>query len=360
MSGSAPIDGPGRLEIPAPEIFDETVLDRLPLGVVVLDAEGYVLKFNRFEERASRRRRREVLGRHFFRDVARCTDVPAIAGEFARRVDANALAAEVEHAFPLPFLPEPRHVRLLLQSFELRGDPYAVILIEDITTRKKLEEQRERLLSVLVHDLKNPLGAILGYTEMLRGRPHADEVSSMLTAIEDSAERMAERLEGTLAEYRGERREQRPVNFHALVLSALNDLLPEARRRGVTLHYRGEVTRAEFPAEAVPVTGVVDQLAAVPQNLLDNAVKYAAGRVEVELERRGDRVELEVRDDGPGVPEEERRHIFEEGYQSPHSRPGSGVGLYSVARAVRGHGGDVSVADAPAGGALFRVVLPTG
>jgi photoactive yellow protein len=352
------IDVPLHGEMPAPDIFNEAVLDRLPLGVVVLDAEGYVLKYNRFEERMARRRRQDVLSRHFFRDVAVCTDVPTIAGEFARKIDSNALAAEVEHSFALPFLPEPRLVRLLMQSFVVRDDPYAVVLIEDITVRKKLERQREQLLSLLVHDLRNPLMAIVAYADMLRGHPHEKEVASMIRAIEDSAERMAVRLEGTLAEYRGEVRAKQPVNFHALVLSAINNVLPEAQRRGVALFYRGEVHRAEFPAEAVPIHGYVDQLDSIAQNLLDNAVKYAASRVEVDLGPRDGHLVFEVRDDGAGIREEYRRRVFEQGFQVPGSLPGTGLGLYSVAQAVDNHDGAVEVDDAPGGGTVLRVVLP--
>jgi signal transduction histidine kinase len=299
-----------------------------------------------------------VIGRHFFRDVAVCTDVPSIAGEFARKIDSNALAAEVEHSFALPFLPEPRLVRLLLQSFAVRDAPYAVVLIEDITVRKKLERQREQLLSVLVHDLRNPLMAIVAYADMLRGHPHEKEVASMIRAIEDSAERMSERLEGTLAEYRGEVRAKQPVNVHALALSAINNALPEAKRRGLTVFYRGEVHRAEFPAEAVPILGHVDQLDSIAQNLLDNAVKYAAGRVEVDLKAEDGRVVFEVRDDGPGIPAEHRRRVFEEGFQVPGSLPGTGLGLYSAAQAAANHGGEVTVAERPGGGAVLRVSLP--
>lgn len=354
---------PTPAELSASEIFNETVLDQLPLGVVVVDSAGYVVKYNRFEEDLARRDRADVIGRSFFHDVAVCTDVPQVRGLFDEHIDTNTLAADVEFAFALPFLPRPRDVRLRLQSFELGGAHFGVVLIEDITVRKELERERERLIHILVHDLNNPLQGILGYASMLGdgflGQLERDEQRRAIHSIDESARRMKRLIDGTLSEIEGEKRLKRPVNLHALVLSAVGNQLPTARANDIVLRYGGRpFERTEFPDRAVVILGWVDQLASLVQNLLSNAVKYAESEVSIELREELGAAVLEVRDDGPGIARDEQRKIFAEGYQVAGSRSGHGIGLFSVRRVVDTHGGEIELESELGEGTLFRVRLP--
>lgn len=351
-------------ELAAGDIFNESVLDALPLGIIVLDRHGYVVKYNYFEEELARRDRRDVIGRHFFEDVAVCTNVPEVAGQFREHVDSNTLATELDFAFELPFQPQPRDVRLRLRSFALHERIFAVIVVEDISLPKELERQRQRLIDVMVHDLRNPLQGILGYASLLKaagGGMEQEKISQAAETIEQSALRMDELLRGTLAEMRGERRVWQPVNLHALVLSTLGNLLPAARGRDVAFEYGGEVFfNPQFPDRAVKVRGAVDQLASLVQNLVSNAVKYTDSRVRVDLVESGGQVRLEVEDDGRGIAAEDQERIFDQGYQAAGSLPGAGIGLFSVKRAAENHGGQVSVRSSPGAGSLFAVTLPSG
>lgn len=347
----------GLLNLPA------SVVDFLPLGVVVLNQRGEVVMYNRYEETLARRRREDVIGRHFFTEVARCTDVPALHGEFRDRVASQSLVVDLEHAFDLPFHPRPRDVRLLMNSFATDGEPHAVLLIEDISVRKELERQRDRLVATFVHDLRSPMTGALGYAQLLDegdfGSLSEDQVDAVRT-IRETCERMSRLITTTMDDLRGsERRQAQPVNMHALVLSGINAILPAARERGLDVWYNGMVERAEFPNHAVVVPGYADELGRVVDNLLSNAAKYARGEVRVALQETPGGVVLEVGDDGPGIPPEYRERIFEDGFQVPGSRPGHGVGLASVASAVQLHGADITV-DSSSSGSTFRVVLPAG
>jgi two-component system sensor histidine kinase MprB len=110
----------------------------------------------------------------------------------------------------------------------------------------------------------------------------------------------------------------------------------------------------------VLVTGAGDRLGRAVANLLTNAAGHSppGGVVQVTL---GDGV-LEVRDHGPGVPDDEKPFVFDRFYRgsTARSRPGSGLGLAIVRQAAEAHGGTVEVEDAPGGGALFRLRLPAG
>ena len=108
------------------------------------------------------------------------------------------------------------------------------------------------------------------------------------------------------------------------------------------------------------ITGWPDGLRLLIDNLIENAIRHGGERVIVGLERDHGTLLLTVADDGPGVPAHEREHIFERftrGAQAGNS-PGSGLGLALVAQQAQMQGGDVTVGDSAAGGALFTVRLP--
>jgi signal transduction histidine kinase len=99
--------------------------------------------------------------------------------------------------------------------------------------------------------------------------------------------------------------------------------------------------------------------------VVGNALKFTppGGSVSIEVTLEGDVVRLRVRDTGPGIPEEDLERIFQRFYQADPSRtrdrePGSGLGLAIAAWIVKSHGGRISAANHPEGGAVFTVVLP--
>jgi len=94
------------------------------------------------------------------------------------------------------------------------------------------------------------------------------------------------------------------------------------------------------------------------ENLLGNAVKYAVKIIFLELRRTETELQLNITDDGPGIPKEFQEKIFEQYFQVPGSQKGTGIGLYSVRKVVENHKGTVTVDSQPGKGASFRVVLP--
>jgi two-component system phosphate regulon sensor histidine kinase PhoR len=139
---------------------------------------------------------------------------------------------------------------------------------------------------------------------------------------------------------------------------ALDDAAVLALARGVTL-------TNEVPAEAV-ANADPDRLRQVLANLIDNAIKY--GRAEGRVTTRGrligsSRVEISVRDDGPGIPLEARERIFERFYRIDKARSreqgGTGLGLAIVKNVVQAHGGEVRVESAAGQGTEFFITLPS-
>ncbi|MGZ4414665.1 MAG: sensor histidine kinase, partial [Gaiellaceae bacterium] len=118
----------------------------------------------------------------------------------------------------------------------------------------------------------------------------------------------------------------------------------------------GRDIRAEL--EPTVVSGSADDIARAIANLLDNAIKWSPPSTPVDVTLLHGA--LSVRDHGPGVPPEEREHIFDRFYRAAGARtlPGSGLGLAIVRQVTEAHGGSVDVETAPGGGAVFTLRLP--
>jgi PAS domain S-box-containing protein len=221
---------------------------------------------------------------------------------------------------------------------------------------------RDEFLSVASHELRTPVTSLQLAVQSVLAVGEAAEPAFLRQALE-SAERQTRRLSrlmGALLDvsrvHGGWLELQRDeVDLVALVRDVTRALGEDARRAGCAI---------EMNSGLVSLTGRWDRsrLEQVVTNLVSNALKYGAGKpVALTVRRAGDaRAQIEVRDQGIGVPESERERIFERFERAVSARHygGLGLGLYIVRRIVTAHGGTVSVGDALGGGASFVVTLP--
>jgi signal transduction histidine kinase len=146
---------------------------------------------------------------------------------------------------------------------------------------------------------------------------------------------------------------------HRTDLLDLDDVVLEeaARVRGTT-----DVAVTTSEVSAAPVRGDADELRRLVRNLLENAVRHAGSQVRVRLLAARDDVRLEVADDGPGIPTEDRERVFARFVALHEARTrgtGSGLGLAIARQVALRHGGTLTVADSDIGGACLLLVLPT-
>ena len=140
-----------------------------------------------------------------------------------------------------------------------------------------------------------------------------------------------------------------------LVDSVVKSFRPKAEIEQIELAME---SRGKDVDGAMPFTGDCAKIQTLIENLVGNAVKYARSRVGILLTREGGDLVLVVEDDGMGIEEQYRERIFDEYFQAPHSKEGSGVGLYSVKKIVEHYHGEIIVDTAAGGGARFTVRLP--
>lgn len=233
-----------------------------------------------------------------------------------------------------------------------RGDPIpedgprelqvAAQAVNAMQTRLRgLVADRTQMLAAVAHDLRTPL---------MRMRLAAEQADP---AIRDAIGKDATEIDALVASFIAFARDDPSLEARVkLDVAALAQSIVDDRAAA------GDDARYEGPDRAV-LTGQPLGLKRMLVNLVDNAIRYG-GSAEVALRNEGARIIIEVRDRGPGVPEERRVDVFEPFVRlDPEAAAGAGLGLAVVRSVVRAHGGDVVIDDAPGGGARIRVQLPT-
>jgi PAS domain S-box-containing protein len=194
---------------------------------------------------------------------------------------------------------------------DLRGRAGAVELIRDITERQQLEEARNNLIDMMVHDLKAPLASIDGYLKMLirhAGQPLDEEKLAHLRTASRLVWRQVDMIDTILDVSRLECSEmpldRKPCDMVSLANEAVKTFAPEAGRKRIEMEDAGG---------GVPATCDPDVIRRVIINIVGNAVKFVSpdGQVRVRVERDGGNVKVSVMDNGPGIPAEHHEGIFD-------------------------------------------------
>ena len=242
------------------------------------------------------------------------------------------------------------------------------LLLSDRLDRNRLDAsleasaERRRFLRRLDHELKNPLTAILAGLENLSGDEGARQYSASLGSVRDQVMRLSRLVAELrkLSDLETRPLERSPVDIGALLEEAyaFAKSRPEADDRELSL----SIPRAPWPLPSI--SGDHDLLVLAVHNLLDNALKFtqAGATIEVRALEDGSHVVIEIADTGPGIPEEEADHVWEELYrgESAHGVAGSGLGLALVKAIVARHDGSISLRSRHAQGTLITVRLPVG
>ena len=231
-------------------------------------------------------------------------------------------------------------------------------LIEEL---QRLDEYRRRLIATVSHELKNPLGVVVGHVEMLEALPDLPTAAeTSLRALGRGAARLTSVVDDLLLLSRMSSTDdpsaRLPVDLAAVLAEVVEDESMRAEKQAVQLltTYDG----------APVVHGEPEELWRLVANLVGNAVKYsrAGGTVDLLLEARGDEVVFTCTDDGIGISTEDQEQLFTEFFRSSNPdalrRPGTGLGLAIVSRIVARHGGRIDVDSGLGVGTTFRVALP--
>ena len=261
-----------------------------------------------------------------------------------RRIDGTHFPAEIARS-----------------TFELDGRPFQVAVLSDVTWRHEADQIRDRFLGVLSHELRTPVTSIYGGTQLLLGRGarlDPETRDELLVNVAGEAERLQRMIENLVAMARIERGGDfggvRPVLIDRIIRQLVE------RERGLW----PEVTIQLVSEGPVQMVGADEEyLAQIMRNLLSNAAKYsgAGSTVEVSLEDGEGEVIVRVRDDGPGIGDDDAERLFGLYYRSASqaaTAPGAGIGLFVCRELVTTMGGRIWAKPLPGKGAEFGFSIP--
>jgi two-component system phosphate regulon sensor histidine kinase PhoR len=257
-------------------------------------------------------------------------------------------------AVPLPSLESVPAGELLLLTFH------------DHTPLRRIEEMRADFIANASHELRTPLAALSGFIDTLRG-PARDDAAArerFLGIMQTQASRMARLIDDLLSlsriELNAHLRPEKEVDLVAVLRQVADGLQTLAHDRGVEI-------RITAPTSPLLVLGERDELIRVVENLVENALKYAASgkRVEIGLTSyAGGKREarIAVQDHGPGIAPEHLPRLTERFYRvdvaESRAQGGTGLGLALAKHILNRHGGRLIIESTPGQGATFTAHLP--
>ncbi len=349
----------------------QKILSVLPEAVLIYDTEMRLTYMNRTAE--------ALLGANLMGRTRREIDLAA------RRLDGTPLPwSEIPSVRALERGESSQGLQMLVRTAvgdipiltsaaplqDPDGTPTGVVSVfQDISAIRNLEQQRDRVLTTVTHDLRNPLTSISGMSQLLQLRisqveePGRERFAHCLKTIEASAQRMTAQI-GELLDYAQTQTGRSPdLTLEPTdIVSLLQRVLGEHRH--ATDRHTLELRTTEEAIVAVVDPLRVERAIA---NLLVNAIKYSpqGGPVVVAVERavgpEGHWLSIEISDSGLGIPSADLPHIFEQYYRASNvasTIPGSGIGLAGVRHMIQKHGGTVTLASNEGIGTTVTVRLP--
>jgi len=333
-------------------------------GIVVTDLDANIIETNEVVVRMQRRTGRdELTGRSIVtlvatRDHARIMDDlgRALTTGFARGLNYDFLTTD---GIPFPV----RLSMALLKDSSGRPTGF-VVVAEDVSASRKMEEQLQhsQLLASLgemtagiAHEVNNPLGSVLLYSELLMDSDLPREFKRDLTVLHDEARRAARIMTNLLTYSRQTTSKVRRLDLNKVLRKVM-----DMRRYVQTV--QNITAEIDAPEEPITVRGNASQLTQVFMNLVVNAEEAVCEgedrAIVITAEVDGEWARISVTDTGPGIPEENLGQVFYPFFSTKREGKGTGLGLSICYGIVTEHGGLIHAANNPAGGAVFTVELP--
>lgn len=356
------------------EALNKAVVQSSLDAIIVSDEDWKVVEFNPAAEAMFGYSRDEAVGAkswdlvvpHELRQMQVDTmerykakpDVGSMARRFetlARRKDGTTFSVEysVNTVRSADYRLFMAHVRDLTEAHRMADEAQA--------SRERLHQVEKlsalgSLLAGVAHELNNPLAIVIAQSSLLVEKAQADDVRRRGERIHAAAERCGRIVKSFLAMARQKPPQRSPVDINQVVTGALDMVGYGLRSSDIAV----DLTLGEgLPT----LTGDRDLLTQVLANLVINAQQALMDRpapriIRIETAEAGDRIAIVVSDNGPGVPPDLVRRIFDPYFTTKPAGVGTGIGLSICRNVVEAHGGTIALTNQPEGGARFDISLP--
>ena len=338
----------------------KTVLNSINGGVLVINTEGELVYFNNASLKFLNLENLEP-GEQILHVLPK--QIVAQVSEYLFAKDYKSSVSEIE-------LEMNSEKRLFIQSvcshIPRNKDSFSGIILvtRDITKKKELDQVKSQFVSMVAHELKNPLVAVEGFLQILQN----PEIKLTEDKKEDFIKRSSERVKSLFQlvndlldiskmEQRDKYRELEVLDFSEIVLTAIDSFELDYKGKNISIVVKKE--------ENLPLIKVErDEIGRVANNLLSNAIKYnkADGKINISLSSNENYIEFVIKDNGIGIKESDQSKLFQEFFRAMNKQTrivsGTGLGLTIVKRIVESYHGKIKFESEYGKGTKFIVKLP--
>jgi PAS domain S-box-containing protein len=335
------------------------ILESLPIGLMMVDLDGKVVLSNRTFEEVFAYKLADIEGKNI---ESIFTDSRARKVNIAYIME-NALGGAHECLAEKPDGTEVP-VEISFREIETLDGKRLIGLVLDITDRHEVELMKAQFVQMVSHDLRTPLTSVQSYLDLL-GRGVYGNLSESgtqkLTLLNKSVDRLVNMIRDLLDIERWE-------SGHLKITIAdttLNEIV-EPSLEAVNSHKEVKKVTINAPTEDLKIRGDSERLVQVVINLLHNAIKFSPekGKIDLTARRENGFVEIDIKDEGPGIPPDLQKAIFERFKQVSDEdatvKKGTGLGLAISKAIVEAHGGTIGVTSEEGKGSTFWFKLPAG
>ncbi len=240
------------------------------------------------------------------------------------------------------------------------GTEGVLVTLRNITEYRNIENTRREFVSNVSHELRSPLASVKALVETLVGGAIDDSsvaedyLSRINTDIDHMNQLVSELLELSTLESGRAHLDIKTININDSIFNVVRSLEHKAKEKNITVSYPNPSVNLQVLADKRKMIQVII-------NLLDNAIRFTSqnGSIFISTSQVADLVEITVEDNGPGIPLEDQKHVFERFYKVDPSRTGTGTGLgLAIAKhIVMAHDGSLSLQSEPGLGSKFSFKL---
>ncbi len=338
----------------------EAIVNSMLDGIVAVDGNNNILMMNSMCYSLFHISQQNVIGSHFY-DVFQERTLRQLVNQ--SRKEKKPIVEEM--VFKSPFHADKIlciYVNPIAERKTYRSDVGVLLVFQNVTQIRKLEQLRSDFVSNVTHELKTPLTSIIGFTDTLRHGAIDDKDAAIhfLDIIDIETKRLSRLIEDILSlseiETRKEDVNVAPEYIQDICRSVIDLLKPQAQAKGLEL-------QSELDETSPLILCNRDRISQMLINLIENAIKYTEkGWVKVKCKNQDSYLEIIVEDTGIGIPEDSRERIFERFYRVDKGRSrkagGTGLGLSIVKHILMLYGGRVSVTSEEGKGSKFTIILP--
>jgi PAS domain S-box-containing protein len=336
----------------------DAILNSTGEGVLVVDREGKVALANPAAVHTLRLKHRPVMGLPL--DEVLREEKYAALRQFIQTPPKAARAPEESGALPLG----ERFLTATRAPVQDRGVEGVVVVIRDVTQQVEVDRMKSEFISIVSHELRTPLTSIKGSLGLLLGGAGGDlpeKIKGLLGIAQSNTDRLIRLINDILdiSKIEAGRVElsREPLDLRETIRAAVKSLEGMAKPVKVRL-------KVAVPKEKLMVMGDADRLSQVIVNLVSNAIKFSpiGSTVEVSAEQHHHVIEVNVTDEGAGIPMEHQAKLFTKFYQvdssSSRAKSGTGLGLAISNALVKEHSGLMGVESLEGKGSRFWFTLP--